>query len=176
MHALTGTWTSTRNTARTFKVWPSGALGVFQNGEFQFETTISARTTAAQIEDLAAANIRQPRGIRFESVTCNRCDGEGKSLAWGLNDNTCYKCGGRKVTTTEAGQEAKNLYTALLSTTLEHIEIGETFSYPGETKVQTKTEAHAQTPGTKVLKAGIEAQVQAMRFVAQHYAGATLVY
>lgn len=121
----------------------------------------------------------EPRSIRFETVTCRRCDGERRNPAWGrVAGGWCFQCGGAGWQYTQAGTAALEAFEALrderLGTTYGEIAIGE--AYKRNEKWYEKTgEAflHADYP---VHRHNGAITRQIWREIAARHKGATLVY
>ena len=62
--------------------------------------------------------------MQYENTECSRCGGTGK-FSYNLKDgDTCYGCGGRKVTLTERGQAARKFYEDSLRVAANEVKVG----------------------------------------------------
>lgn len=121
----------------------------------------------------------EPRTIRFETVTCYRCEGERRNPMWGnVAGGWCFQCGGAGWQYTQAGKAALEAYEALrderLGTTYGELAVGEAYKRNG--KWWEKTAEGMIPPGARVHRHNGPVTRGIWKELAVRYAGVTLVY
>jgi hypothetical protein len=153
---------------------------VIQDAEGNLYRESLGRLTEVETPEPAKApEAPQPRAIRFESVTCYRCEGERRNPMWGkVGGGWCFQCGGAGWLRTQAGKEAEAAYERLrderLGARVGDIAVGEVFKLNGKFYEKTeRTRLHADYPVHRHHGATTR---QIWREIAARYKGATLVY
>lgn len=144
------------------------------------------RVRPATTEEIAAATpapaAEETRvQIEFRSVTCRRCDGEGRNPYWGrVAGGKCYNCAGAGRLLTRAGKEARLAFdkaiTETLGTTYGQLEDDALFRFQGTSKIWRMGDRTAYPADTPVIRSVPATRAQIMRQIAAQYpTGATLI-
>lgn len=130
MNKYTGTWNSNKKPSRSCKVWPSGAVEIYENDEFLFETRISDDTTAIELEELMLESVAKTVVGTFRTRTVDVAEVTKKDMILIQSDSGDYFA----YVTTEAYKDHSGYYGLSINGTRKYAKAGATYQVATDPK------------------------------------------